>query len=207
MKGGVIFMIHYKKLPDNFKNFIRRQILKRAISCAILFFGLVLILAFFGKNLFPTDIAIARYSFYLIVLLIPFAVTGVPFKLIDRSYCGTVEKVTIKTTTDNSETQKLNIVYLYVKNTVYLSIRQSNGKRMHKKVYEGKAKYQQHLDTYQVGDLVFHLYGSQHTIVIPDKKSKQIQCPICGNWNEQEADFCKNCDAFLIKKENIEMFL
>lgn len=200
-------MIHYKKLPDNFKNFVRRQLLKRVIPCAVLFCGLAVILAFFGKDLFPTDSTVARYSFYLIVLLIPFVVTGVPFKLIDRSYCGTVEKVTIKTTTDNSETQKLNIVYLYVKNTVYLSIRLKNGKRIRKKVYEGKAKHQQHLDTYQTGDLVFHLYGSPHTIVIPDKKSKQIQCPICGDWNEHADDSCRHCGGVLVKKENLEMFV
>ena len=199
-------MIRYKKFPDNFKKFIRRQVLKRVVPCAVLFCGLALILAFFGKDLFPTDSTIAHYFFYLIVLLIPFVVTGVPFKLIDRSYLGTVEKVDVETTYDNSEPLKPNIVYLYAKNTIYLSIRLKNGKMLHKKVYEGKEKYQQHLEIYQVGDLVFHLYGSSYTVVIPANPIKQAQCPICGDWNDKTDDTCRNCGAQLLTKEQFELF-
>jgi hypothetical protein len=197
-------MIRYNKLPENFKNFARKKILKRVIPCAVLLCGLALLLAFFGKEMFPTDIAIARYSFYLIGMLIPFAVTGVPFKLIDHSYCGTVEKVSIKTTTDNHTPMKPTRENSYSKNTIYLSVRLKDGSCIRRKAYEGPAKLQQHLNTYSVGDFVFHLYGSSYTVVIPANPTQQAQCPICGEYNDPSADTCRSCNGLLIQKEELE---
>ena len=191
----------------DFKKHIRKNILKRVISFVLLEILLGMILLFFGNTLFRTEVKVFQYSCYLLVVLVPFAITGVPFKLIDRSYCGRVEKVEIKTTYDNKTPLKPTLENTYTKNTIYLSIRCSDGNLIRKKAYEGPAKLQQHLDTYQVGDFVFHLYGSKYTVVLPNKKQSHVQCLICGCANDKTEDTCRNCGGLLLKEDTLPFFM
>ena len=136
---------------------------------------------------------------YIIVMLVPFAVTGVPHKLIDRTYYGTVRKVDIVTTTDNDSSIKPTRENMYIKNTVYLSIERTNGKLIYKKAYSGNAKSQQNLNKYCEGDSVFHLYGTNTVVVLPDPNAETVHCVVCGASNNIADNKCRDCGYSLIK--------
>jgi len=136
---------------------------------------------------------------YIIVMLIPFAITGVPHKLIDSTYYGTVKKVDIVTTTDNDSSVKPTREHLYLKNTIYLSIEQPDGKLIYKKAYSGKARLQQNINAYNEGNLVFHLYGTNTVVVLPDTNDRSVHCSVCGSSNDIENDQCRDCGHSLIK--------
>jgi len=189
-------------LPKDLQIYCRKKILKHAIPCAILTFAFATILALWGNIIFNTNNKAFQTSCYIIVMLIPFAITGVPLKLIDSTYCGIVKKVYIVTTTDNDSAVKPTRENLYLKNTIYLSIEKTDGKLIYKKAYSGRARLKQKLNTYNEGDLVFHLYGTNTVVVLPDFNESTVHCAVCSSSNNIENDKCRNCGHSLIKDIN-----
>ena len=188
------------RLPKDLSAYCKKRILIRLISCIALLCGFSAILILWGDILINTDILEFKISCYIVIMLIPFAMTGVPSKLIDTTYYGRITKVDIVTTTDNDCSFKPTREHLYLKNTIYLHIEKNNGKIAYKKVYSGKARLQQNLNTYQVGDTVFHLYGTKYVIVLPQATDTTVNCPVCGSSNSIEDTMCRQCNHSLIKK-------
>lgn len=186
-------------LPGDLQSFVRRLILKRVAVCVLLCSLCGAVLALWGETIFRTERTGVRAVCYGIVLLIPFALSGVPLRLIDRTYRGRIEKIDVVTTVDNASSAKPTREGLYVKNTVYLSITEDHGRRLRKKAYEEKANLGG-ADRYKVGDTVFHLYGTKHIVVIPRAADSTVQCPVCGSRNEKSGEACRHCGHTLIKK-------
>ena len=186
-------------LPKDLQTYCRNIILKRVIPCIILISVFATVLTLWGNVIFNTDNKAFQASCYIVVMLIPFAITGVPHKLIDSTYYGTVKKVDIVTTTDNDSSVKPTREHLYLKNTIYLSVEQPNGKLIYKKAYSGKARLQQNINTYNEGDLVFHLYGTKTVVVLPDANDGSVHCSVCGSSNNIADDKCRDCGHSLIK--------
>ncbi len=187
------------KLPKDLMSYCRKTILIRVIPCILLICIFASILLLWGDILINTDVLEFKISCYVLIMIIPFAITGVPHKLIDTTYCGKIKKVDIITTHDNDSSFKPTREHIYLKNTIHLTIEKQNGKLIYKKVYSGKARLQQHLDTYQVGDTVFHLYGTNQVIVLPNTTNTVVSCPVCGTANPIEHDNCRNCKHSLVK--------
>lgn len=152
-----------------------------------------------GDVIFNTDNKPFRNSCYIITMLLPFAITGVPHKLIDSTYYGTIRKINIVTTIDNDSSVKPTREHLYLRNTVYLSVERPDGKLIYRKAHSVKAEVTQNANTYNEGDSVFHLYGSNIVVVLPDSNSATIQCSVCGSYNNIENDKCHNCGHSLVK--------
>ena len=186
-------------LEKDLQKYCRKRVLTRIIPCIILVSVFATILILWGNAIFNTDNKAFQTCCYIVVMLIPFVITGVPHKLMDSTYCGTVKKVDIVTTTDNDSSVKPAREYSYLKNTIYLSIEKPNGKLIYKKVYSGKARLQQNINAYNEGDLVFHLYGTNHVVVLPDDKDSSVHCSVCGSSNSIKNDQCRNCGHSLIK--------
>ncbi|MBO5968617.1 MAG: hypothetical protein J6S14_08990 [Clostridia bacterium] len=186
-------------LPKDLQTYCKKKILKHAIPCAILTFAFATILILWGNIIFNTDNKAFQVSCYIVFMIIPFAITGVPHKLIDSTYYGTVKKIDIVTTADNDSSVKPTREHLYLKNTIYLSIEKTDGKIIYKKAYSGKTKLQQNLNTYHEGDLVFHLYGTNAVVVLPNSTSTTVHCAVCGSSNNADDDSCRNCGHSLIK--------
>lgn len=181
------------QIPKDWKKFARTSFLKRIIPCFVLLVVLAVALIIWGNSVFQTSNKAFQITCYVVVLLLPFVFTGVPFRLIDKTYCGQIERVDIKTTVDSASSVKPSRECLYEKNTIYLTVKTSNGKLVYQKTYEGVSGLQQHLATYQVGDVVFHLYGTKRTVVIPKEDDMQVQCVVCGTLNDKKDKTCGCC--------------
>ncbi len=186
-------------LPKDLQIYCRNRILKRVIPCIILISVFATILALWGNVIFNTDNKAFQASCYIVVMLISFVITGVPHKLIDSTYYGSVKKVDIVTTTDNDSSVKPTREHLYLKNTIYLTIERPDGKLIYKKAYSGKARLQQNINKYNEGDLVFHLYGTNAVVVLPESNDGTIHCVVCGSSNNIADDKCRDCGHSLIK--------
>ena len=187
-------------LPKDLKKYVIVRILNRILPCTLIFIVLGGILIEWGDVIFKTDNASFQHSCYVVVMILPFVLTGVPHKLVDRTYHGIVTKVDVVTTFDNKSSVKPTREGIYTKNIIFLTVLLDNGKTVRKKVYEGGTKTGQHLSTYNEGDTVFHLYGTNITIVLPDNTDTNVQCAVCGASNEKNIDKCRICEHTLIKK-------
>ena len=188
------------KLPKDLTLFSVKTALKRIVPCVLMLILFSVALTFWGDVILPIKKEPVKTILYVIVMLVPFAVTGVPYKMLDRTYTGTVQKVEITTTVDNAYHSKPTRESLYYKNTVYLHVMQENGVVIRQKVSEKDARAAQNLEAYKVGDKVFHLYGSTQTIVLPEEKDELVQCAICGEANYKDECHCKLCGHTLILK-------
>ena len=186
-------------VPEDLQIYCRNRILKRIIPCIILISSFATILALWGNIIFNTDNKAFQILCYIVVMLVPFVTTGVPHKLIDSTYYGTVKKVDIVTTTDNDSPVKPTREHLYLKNTIYLSIERPDGKLIHKKAYSGKARLQQNIHAYNEGDVVFHLYSTNIVVVLPDANDSSVHCSVCGSSNDIKNDQCRDCGHSLVK--------
>ena len=188
------------KLPKDLTLFSIKTALKRVVPCVLMLIAFAVALIFWGDVILPIKKEPVKTILYVMVMLVPFAVTGVPYKMLDRTYSGTVQKVEITTTVDNAYHSKPTRESLYYKNTVYLHVMQEDGVVIRQKVSEKDARAAQNLEAYKVGDKVFHLYGSPQTIVLPEEKDSLVQCAICGEANYKNECHCKLCGHTLILK-------
>lgn len=188
-------------LPKDLKAYCKKRVLRRVLPCILMFVAFGLILLEWGTVIFATQNKIYMISCYVVVMILPFVLTGIPHKLIDKTYYGTVTKVDVVTALScNSVVKVGGDMMWYTKNTIFLTLLLENGKSMRTKVYEGKTKLGQHLNSYNEGDKVFHLYGTNVTIVLPDSADTSVQCSVCGTSNNINDDKCRDCGHSLVKR-------
>ena len=194
-------------LPVDIENHVRAKVTKRIASCFALLLLFSLILYFGGERLFGYSRE-SKIICYTIVILLPFFITGVPIKLIDRSWSGKVVSVKIKTAVAyHTESGSRGVPY--TKNTIILLVDTDHGTKritvneFGSKLHNGasvpsEGKIEHHTDDYSVGDSVFHFYGLDHPFVIR-QNSDTVDCVVCGTQNKGENKTCYDCGHTLIK--------
>ncbi len=187
-------------LPNDLKKFVKNKITKRLLFCLslLLIFGTVLY--FFGTRIFNSDIPEFNTSGHLLVMLLPFVISGVPFKMIDRTYCGKLIDTEVKITVDNESGSRPTRDQLYWKKTVILTIELDNGKIIERKAFEGKRDSKSIAETIKKGSRIFHLYGTGNVVALPDESDTHMCCAVCGTVNEVTCDTCESCGHTLLKK-------
>ena len=142
-----------------------------------------------------------RILISLIILSIPFIITGFPHKTSDKTYVGRVENIEVKTTTSSNFGGRHNNIAHCI-NIVYLNVVTHDGKSLRKKVYTARADQKQAYNLYEVGDTVFHLYGTKSVVVLPRKKDTHFECAVCEDVNDVKNTVCRSCGHTLINSEN-----
>lgn len=194
-----------KQLPTDLRRVVRRAVLRRVIPCVLLEAGLIAGLWFIGDDLLgdapmhPTMIG----GIYVLLLLVPPLVTGVPLRMRDKTRYGVVEEVkssdglAFKYSVARSGTMYNTIV-------TTLTVRAPDGESFLHKVTHAGSHAQLKSESYHVGDHVFHLYGCPHTVVVPTRQSDIRRCAVCGATNEFADTTCCHCGHTLITVEMID---
>ena len=184
-------------LPVDLKKFVQSKKLKPVIVF-LLCEAAVTLIYFLSRNAVYGTEYLSKYpsighAFYAVLFIIPLFVSGVLPALLDKTFYGTVERVKISTTSDNEHSFKPTWELWYKRNTIYLYVKEDNGRTERFKVYSGRAKEGQFLETYNNGDRVFHLYGSGCTVVLPKKSDAIVRCAVCGMTTDCKEEFCHKC--------------
>ena len=157
------------KLPRDLKAFAIKAALKRVVPCVLLLATFSIVLIFWGDVILPIDKEIVKVIVYTMVMLVPFAVTGVPHKMIDSTWVG--EVVETKIVEENSFTNEAR-PRMYGSVNVILKVKMQNDKIKEIKLqgstfakhrnlrFAASGNANQKEDFYSVGNTVFHLYGS-----------------------------------------------
>ncbi len=170
----------------------------RILACAVLFVLFAYFLYINADAILRPENRSMRIFFSLIFLSIPFVVTGFPHKTSDKTFVGRVESIDVKTTTGSNFGGRHN-TRVYCINIIYLKVVTPDGKRLKKKVYTARADQKQAYNLYEIGDTVFHLYGTNSVVVLPRKKDTHFECAVCEDVNEFENTVCRSCGHTLIK--------
>ena len=180
-------------LVDYSVNYKKRRIL--LLICLLVAYAVFVLLTYKSamSSRYISQYPIIGYIMYAALLILPFYFSGVPHKMFDETYFGTVMKIEIKTTMDSTIPFRPAREYRYRKNTIYLTVDVGNGETIRKAVYAGNAKLGQNLETYNAGDRVLHLCHSKYTVKLPKPNETTVQCPVCGITNDTSADTCHTC--------------
>ena len=185
------------RLPRDLRGHVCRAVCKKLAPCVLLLIVFGLVIFFLGDRIFALVPPAVRIGTYIVVMLIPFAVTRVPFCLFDHTFTGTVKKVKVQN--EYVAVKGLAGSPRYNSRTlatfVYLTVELPDGMEKHYKAAQGGG----FMEEYKPGQTVFHLYGAKHTLVLPEKSGDHVECPVCGDDNRAELDRCHSCGHTLIK--------
>lgn len=195
-------------LPVALKKKRNRDIFARVILCVLLLALLIVVIVLWGEKVFPFPRSAPRRVAYAILMLIPFAVTGVPHRLIDRSFSGTVLAVNVKEGTGSYRMG--SSIWPYTKHDLVLTVQRDIGKTIKYTALSvgiknhpsspvpNIAKIEYQTDNFSVGDRVHKYYGFRHLFVEPKTEVDRKYCIVCGTKNDNDQSFCWSCHSELI---------
>ena len=203
-------MIYPKNiLPKDIVKAVKEKI-ARCITVFAVLEIVAIVISVLSCEYITANTNVAFYIFVVIFLcVIPFLISGFPFKLIDKSWMGTVTDVVVKTETGTYTAAGVK-AFPYDKNVIYLKVKKDNGKeelilarefgiRSHPGFsVPNEGDIVKHLNDYSVGDQVYHFYGLKHNCIVK-KNSELIECVVCGSQNQKERNNCLSCGHSLIK--------
>ena len=188
-------------LPSDIQRLVIASVLKRVIPCVIVEIVVVWYIAFFGETSLRMVDQSVRVLIYIALMILPLVFTGVPLKLIDRSWKGEIIAIEVESNFS------AGLKRLYEVNQLVITIKRDDGKIIERSVKDfsnastknmsrGKVEYAE--DDYAIGDKVYHYYGVPHLLVVHADKSRD--CVVCGANNPYSNDRCFNCGHSIIKK-------
>ena len=80
-----------------------------------------------------------------------------------------------------------------------ISIKTADGKNLKRTISSAPPSNDTNYDEiFKQGDRVFHLYGTDIYVKIPEDKKEKVACPVCGLLNAQSNAHCENCNHSII---------
>ena len=156
--------------------------------------------ALFIAYLFSTNSTeIATMFTYLIAVAIPVFITGVPHKLIDKTTLGEVVKVGVNTAP--TAAMKDGPKSMHHQTTVTLYIKDQKGGISVHKIGNMDTKRSFGYKDFKQGDIVFHLYGTKHYILLPLNDGMDCKCVLCGTTVSGDNTRCGSCGHTLVKSD------
>ena len=184
------------RLPRDLRGHVRKAVIKKITPCVLLLIAFGGAMYFYGERIFALVPPAVRVGAYVLSMLLPFVITRVPFCLFDRTFVGKVKHVHVQN--EYVAVKGLAGSNLHISRTlatfVYLSLDLPDGKEKRIKTVQSGF-----IEEFKPGDTVFHLYGTNHTIVLPEMAGDHVECPVCGDDNRAELTACHSCGHTLIK--------
>ena len=156
-----------------------------------------------GDETFERVTLIRRIIGSAVILVAPFIIMGIPWKLKDRSYIGIVKVPIVKTFWGHlGNTKEHNKDF----NSLYLVIDTPFDKKdMKKKISTAESKYLQHLDVYRKGDVIYRLDGANYAFRFPTEEDGRRVCVICGLQGHEGWKSCNVCGYNYITGNEAEL--
>ena len=188
-------MDKFVSIPDDVKRYARK---KRYIRYGIRILAFLALMAFaiwqvfiVGDETFERVDLKGRIIGKTVILVAPFLIMGIPWKLRDRSYIGIVKTPIVKTFWGHlGNTKEQNKDF----NSLYLVIDTPFSKKDKKKrISTAESKYLQHLDVYRKGDVIYRLDGANYAFRFPTEDDGRRVCVICGLQGHEGWTACHVC--------------
>lgn len=207
------------QLPKSLLKKRKMNIIIRVTSCCIIFALFLFAIIMWGERIFPMpqyspkSFVAVQIGCYVLFMTLPFLITGVPMKLIDSSWSGTVSNVDVE--------DSIGTFYrapgrpsTYDRQDLILTIKKDNGKVITRSALSVGERYKlnvsdrppiptvgkitDHLNDYKIGDRVHKYYGFKYLYVVPSEEEDKKRCIVCGLNNDKHRDKCLNCYCDLL---------
>lgn len=190
------------KLPHDVKEYIKRKIAIRVAVCVVFLAAVVTVLICWGEMLFGGFGKYNMIGIYVLLLLLPFAVTAAPVYLLDKSWHGIISHVELKSINSFKKgTMKIMIRKIQLE----VTIDRDDGKQVVKIFDEINPSsipkdWSEKATDFRVGDDIYHIAGLKHPLVIHQGHSELTKCIVCGLRNPAGNERCVGCGHSLIER-------
>ncbi len=186
-------------VPEDIRQFVRHKILVRLLYLAICFVPALIAIYFYYKNTINHN-SVNYIITVSILLILPFIISGFPYKLIDSAtYSGKILKVDIYTQTFNAD-GKASIMRrssIRHKNITEVLIEEDT-RHLNKEVAKNiHIKNHGYSELYKAGDRIVHVYGTDYIKIISNHPDTPTVCVVCGAKNKVKTGNCCNCSHSL----------
>ena len=193
--------MNYIKLPHDIKEYIKKKMIFRVTACIILLAAVVTILACWGEMLFGGFGKYNMIGIYALLVLLPFAATGAPIYLFDRSWRGVIANVELKTINSFKKGSKVMIKKVQLE----VTIDREDGKRMVKTFEEVNPfsipkDWSENSTDYRVGSEIYHIVGLKYPLVVHKGHNELTKCVVCGLRNPSGNERCDGCGHSLVER-------
>ena len=201
-------------IPKDLKKFSISYFVKKMIPFILLEGVITAVVILFGERLFGKTNIWFRIPATALLLLIPVFLTKIYKVFADRTWAGTVKGVSVKSVIVQETLSKGDREGTYYKNMIFLTLEQTDGKTVTRKADEEKLQInrgkagngtntsEKVTGRFREGDMAFHLYGSNRTVVIPpDDTEYKRDCAVCQSENPSDAEICRVCGHTLVRRD------
>ena len=174
------------------------QIVKRLLVCVAGFAIVALILFYYRGKIAQSSVS-AQILAYIVPFIAVLIVTGVPMKLIDRSWRGTIENVKVREVLIHQFGRNYRVAGRGAEygNVVDLEVKLDSGKTITCRPTFKPLKDVKSIDFYtsnfKRGDRVVHIYGTNFVQRLPDGDAELINCVVCGEVQQKDREKCEAC--------------
>ena len=190
-------------LPDSLKRKQRIKVLSRVLPCLVLLIIDLILIKFLGSVL-QSKYEIGKITIRIVLVIAPFVICGVPFKLIDSFWSGTVSEISVE---ERIGTESIGgKAWPYLRNDLVLTIIKDNGKKIkYKEFSAGTGDPRLFLPNigeisnckskYRKGETLHKYYGFPHPF---SETAEEKICISCGTVNNSKSHVCSFCQCELL---------
>lgn len=182
-------------VPEDLKKIGLNKIIGRIVAFEILLVASVFII-YFADDWFSKISIENKVITYIFFFILPFALSGFPHKLIDKTWSGTVVKAEIRRVSVKDYYSRYNFSRKWMP---VVDVLKDKDDFVTETTTNVKLKENGDLDMYSKGDKVIHVYGCDYLYVMPKKATDPVVCVVCGmkNYNKEDnarnRGYCKSC--------------
>ena len=190
-------------IPRDIRLYVLRRVAARVLACILGNAAVLLILVFYKDKIAGSSVS-AQVLVYTIPFILVFLATGVPLKLIDHTWYGTIENVRVREVLVHQFGRNYRVPGRGVEygNVVELDVKLDSGKTIKCSPIIKPLKDLESIDFYTLnfkpGDRVVHVYLTNFVQRLPDEETDTINCVICGEVQSRDHDRCEACGHSLI---------
>ena len=182
-------------VPADIKQLVRRKIWARLLYLVICFVPALIVLYFYHKNTINHNSA--NYLIpVLILLILPFVISGFPLKLIDSgTYSGRILKVDIYSQTYNADGDSSRMTIFSRRHRIVTELLiEEDTRHLNKEVAKNiYIKNHGYSELYKADDRIVHVYGTDYIKIISEHPDTPTVCVVCGAINKEKTGKCCNC--------------
>lgn len=138
-------------------------------------------------------------AFYIIIVAGILMWSKIPKRFIDKTFCGKIKEVSVYSRRRSYDPARPTRESFRTYHTVKLKVETPDGSTVGHEVTTLRHSAASVIEEYKEGDEVFHLYGTDVTVMLPNGTDAFVFCPVCGESNHVETDACRKCGHTLIK--------
>ena len=138
-------------------------------------------------------------AFYTVIVAGILIWSKIPKRFIDKTFCGKIKEVSVYSRRRSDDPAKPTRETYRTYHTVKLKVETPDGKTVGHEVTTLRHSAASVIEEYKEGDGVFHLYGTDVTVMFPAGTDAFVFCSVCGESNHVENDTCRKCGHTLIK--------